>query len=189
MSNQDTITRKHGISVWIIAVISLLLSHSALATPITIEGINLEMPSADRISTLQGLHYDCALKQSPPYKGYWTCRNGSKKILMGQSEIYFNCQVFKNCLSRIAEIATSLRQEYPLDAMTSTVFYRQIGRFNWYCGNEASYGDRLCVQKLVKTDHQMIDMMRGAGETAGLDALTQFLLAFRRPHVHLKRNS
>ena len=107
--------------------------------------------------------------------------------LMGQSEAYFSCHVLGNCALKIAEIAQTLRQTYQIDAMLSSVFYRDVGRFNWYCGKDKTQGDQICVQKLVRVDHQMIQMMLGDSNEESLDPITRFLLSFRRPYVHLKR--
>ena len=106
---------------------------------------------------------------------------------MGQSEAYFSCHVLENCALKIAEIAQTLRQTYQIDAMLSSVFYRDVGRFNWYCEKDKTQGDQICVQKLVRVDHQMIQMMLGNSNEENLDPITRFLLSFRRPYVHLKR--
>lgn len=156
-------------------------------TPITVEGVNFNMSKSHRVSILKERGYDCSLKQNKPYKGYWQCTSGKKNILMGQSEAYFSCHVLGNCALKIAEIAQTLRQTYQIDAMLSSVFYRDVGRFNWYCGKDKTQGDQICVQKLVRVDHQMIQMMLGDSNEENLDPITRFLLSFRRPYVHLKR--
>jgi len=162
-------------------------NHAFSQTPITVEGINFNMSKLQRIFTLRERGYDCSLKQSKPYRGYWQCANGKKTILMGQSEAYFSCHVLGNCALKIAEIAQTLRQTYQIDAMLSSVFYRDVGRFNWNCGKDKTQGDQICVQKLVRVDHQMIQMMLGDSNEENLDPITRFLLSFRRPYVHLKR--
>ncbi len=155
--------------------------------PITIEGINFNMSKAHRLSTLQSLGYDCSLKQTRPYKGYWKCGAGKKTILMGRSEAYFSCHVLGNCALAIAEIAQTLRRTHQIETMTSSVFFRDVGRFNWYCGKDNRQADQVCVQKLVRVDHQMINMMLGESAEEDLDPITRFLLSFQRPYVHLKR--
>ena len=164
-----------------------IFNHAFSQTPISVAGINFNMSKSQRVSTLQERGYDCSLKQSKPYRGYWQCANGKKTILMGQSEAYFSCHVLANCALNIAEIAQTLRQTYQIDAMLSSVFYRDVGRFNWYCGKDKTLGDQICVQKLVRVDHQMIQMMLGDSNEENLDPITRFLLSFRRPYVHLKR--
>lgn len=164
-----------------------IFNHAFSQTPISVAGINFNMSKSQRISSLRERGYDCSLKQSKPYRGYWQCANGKKTILMGQSEAYFSCHVLANCALNIAEIAQTLRQTYQIDAMLSSVFYRDVGRFNWYCGKDKTLGDQICVQKLVRVDHQMIQMMLGDSNEENLDPITRFLLSFRRPYVHLKR--
>ena len=164
-----------------------IFNHAFSQTPISVAGINFNMSKSQRISSLRERGYDCSLKQSKPYRGYWQCANGKKTILMGQSEAYFSCHVLANCALNIAEIAQTLRQTYQIDAMLSSVFYRDVGRFNWYCGKDKTQGDQICVQKLVRVDHQMIQMMLGDSNEENLDPITRFLLSFRRPYVHLKR--